>query len=85
MFLFEDDFVMKKTKLRGVTYLTVSFYSGKRDILQRVGDLIASDTTNVDKVTSESSLGLDIAIEKPSEYCCVPEGGESQNERDNRG
>ena len=37
MFLFENDFRASTKTIRGVRYITVSFYSGDKDIFQKVG------------------------------------------------
>ena len=67
MFLFENDFQINQTKIRGVVYHTVSFYSGDKDIFQKVGELIDESfrTANVDKITNDSSSDSDIAIDEP--------------------
>ena len=53
---------MNKTKIRGVNYITVSFYSGEKDIFQKVGTLIADSfhSSNVPCVTSGSLSALDM-------------------------
>ncbi len=43
MFLFENDFRASTKTIRGVRYITVSFYGGDKDIFQKVGSLITSD------------------------------------------
>ena len=62
MFLFEKDCVMNKTTIRGVNYITVSFYSGDKSIFQKVEDLIngACHSSIVPGVTSESLSDLDM-------------------------
>ena len=40
MFLFEGDQLRHETVIRGVKYVTVSHYSGERDIFEVIGDLI---------------------------------------------
>ena len=37
MFLFENDFRASTKTIRGVRYITVSFYSGDKDIFQKGG------------------------------------------------
>ena len=43
MFLFENDFRASTKTIRGVRYITVSFYGGDKDIFQKVGGLIKRD------------------------------------------
>ena len=82
MFLFEDDFTMRKTVSRGVTYITVGFFSGSKDIFQKIEELIRSDfeTTNVDEIQSENLCSSGIAIAEDLEYCVQSEGGEEHDE-----
>ncbi len=67
MFLFEGDFQINQTTIRGVVYQTTSFYSGDKDIFQKVGELIDESfrTANVDNITNDSSSDSDIAIDEP--------------------
>ena len=67
MFLFEGDFLINQTVIRGVVYQTTSFYSGYKDIFQKVGELIDESfrTANVDNITNDSSSDSDIAIDEP--------------------
>ena len=65
MYLFEDDYIANATTIRGIRYITVSFYGGgERDIFQKIGDLITGSlsSSNVHGDPTESSLDLDIAI-----------------------
>ena len=64
MFLFKGDFRVNSTTIRGVQYVTFSFYDGDKDLFQKVGDLISESfqSAKPDELTNESSLGLDIAI-----------------------
>lgn len=39
MFLFENDFRASAKTIRGVRYITVSFYGGDKDIFDKVGTL----------------------------------------------
>ena len=66
MFLFENDFIINKRKLHGVRYTTVSFYSGDRDIFQKVGDLIAASfaSSNMGDLPKESLVDSGIAIDE---------------------
>ena len=64
MFLFENDFRASTKTIRGVRYITVSFYSGDKDICQKVGGLIKSDfsTTKIAEITKEPLVDDGIAI-----------------------
>lgn len=66
MFLFENDFIINKTKINGARYFTVSFYSGRRDIFQKVGDLISESfaSANTDNLPNESLVDSGIAIDE---------------------
>ena len=65
MFLFENDFRVNLTVIRGIVYQTYSHYSGDKDIFQKVGELIdeSFQAANVDNLTNDSSSDLDIAID----------------------
>ena len=62
MFLFKDDFIMNKTKIGGINYITVSFYQGDRSIFQKVGNLISESyhSSIVPGVTPKSLSALDM-------------------------
>lgn len=64
MFLFENDFRANTKTIHGVRYITVSFYSGDKDIFQKVGNLITSDfsSTKIDEITKDSLVDDGIAI-----------------------
>ena len=64
MFLFENDFWASTKTIRGVRYITVSFYGGDKDIFQKVGGLITSDfsTSKIAEVTNDSLVDDGIAI-----------------------
>lgn len=64
MFLFENDFRASTKTIHGVRYITVSFYSGDKDIFDKVGALIKNDfsTTITNKITNDSSVDHGIAI-----------------------
>ena len=65
MFLFEGDQLRHETVIRGVKYVTVSHYSGGRDIFEVIGDLITDSfcSSEIHKFTKESSVDLDIDME----------------------
>ena len=64
MFLFENDFRASTKTIRGVRYITVSFYGGDKDSLQKAGGLIKSDfsTTKIAEITKESLVDDGIAF-----------------------
>lgn len=64
MFLFENDFRASTKTIRGVRYITVSFYGGDKDIFQKVGNLITNDfsTTKIAEITKDSLVDDGIAI-----------------------
>ena len=64
MFLFENAFRASTKTIRGVRYITVSFYGGDKDIFQKVGGLIKGDfsTTKIAEITKESLVDDVIAI-----------------------
>ena len=66
MFLFENDFTATVTTIRGVRYITISFYEGDKDIFQKIGGLITQSfqSDEIDEITNESLLDSDIAIDE---------------------
>ena len=64
MFLFENDFRASAKTIRGVRYITVSFYGGDKDIFDKVGTLIKSDFSNskTDEITNDFSVDHGIGI-----------------------
>lgn len=71
MFLFENDFRASTKTIRGVRCIAVSFYSGDKDIFDKVGTLIKNDfsTTKTDEITNDSSVNNGIAIAQRFRYC----------------
>lgn len=63
MFLFENDFQAHTTTIHGVRYITFSFYSGNKDIFQKVGQLI-TDSVILDKTGSDSLSNPDMAFDE---------------------
>ena len=65
MFLFEGDQLRHETVIRGVKYVTVSHYSGERDIFEVIGNLITDSfcSSEIQKLTKESSVNLDMDME----------------------
>ncbi len=66
MFLFENSMVAHSQTIRGVRYITASYYGGSKDIFQKVGDLITSSLTTSDptKITKGSLVGSGMASDK---------------------
>ena len=66
MFLFQNDFTATTTTIRGVRYITISFYEGDKDIFQKIGGLITHSfqSDEIDEITNESLVDSDIAIDE---------------------
>ena len=65
MFLFENDFQAHTTTIRGVRYITFSFYSGDKSIFQKVGQLI-TDSVLLDKDEADSLSNPDMDSDEDS-------------------
>lgn len=63
MFLFENSIIAHSQTIRGVRYITASFYGGSRDVFQKMEDLITSSLTSSipPKVTNGSLVGSGMA------------------------
>ncbi len=66
MFLFENSMVAHGRTIRGVRYITASYYGGSEDVFQKMGDLITTSLTSSDpaNVTKESLLVSGMASDK---------------------
>ncbi len=66
MFLFENSMVAHSRTIRGVRYITASYYGGSKDVFQKMGDLITSSLTPSDttKITKESLVSSGMASDK---------------------
>lgn len=64
MFLFENSMIAHSQTIRGVRYLTVSFYGGDKDVFQKMGDLITTSPTSSipPNVTNESLVDSGMAL-----------------------
>ena len=64
MFLYEGDCLKNVTVIHGVRYVTVSHYGGDVEIRNKMAELIKRDfrSSELDKLTNETSVGLDMAI-----------------------
>lgn len=65
MFLYEGDCLKNVTVIRGVRYVTVSHYSGNKDVCGKLGELLtdAFRACDLHEVTNASSSDVDIAID----------------------
>lgn len=64
MFLFENSMIAHSQTIRGVRYITASYYGGSRDVFQKMEDLITSSLTSSipPKVTNKSLVGPGMAL-----------------------
>lgn len=71
MFLYEGDCLKNITEIRGIRYVTVSHYSGDTVIQNKMAELIKRDfhPSELNNLTNESSVGLDMAISAQGGYC----------------
>jgi hypothetical protein len=71
MFLYEGDCLKNITEIRGIRYVTVSHYSGDTVIQNKMAELIKRDfhPSELNNLTNESSVGLDMAISAQDGYC----------------
>ena len=63
---FKDDFRAKTTTIKGVNYITVSFFDGDKLLFDKIGDLIVQSfhTIKGDEIPNENILKNSVAIEK---------------------
>ena len=80
MFLYEGDCLKNITEIRGIRYVTVSHYSGDTVIQNKMAELIKRDfhPSELNNLTNESSVGLDMAISAQVGYC-VSETNEKED------
>ena len=80
MFLYEGDCLKNVTVIHGVRYVTVSHYGGDVEIRNKMAELIKRDfrSSELDKLTNETSVGLDMAISAQDGYC-VSETNEKED------
>ena len=71
MFLYEGDCLKNVTVIHGVRYVTVSHYGGDVEIRNKMAELRKRDfrSSELDKLTNETSVGLDMAIPDRRGYC----------------
>ena len=67
LFLYEGDSQKHSKMIGNVRYVTVSHYSGDKNIFEKVGELITRDfhSAEPDKVTNEISVGLSTGEKSP--------------------
>lgn len=65
MFLFKGDFRVNTTTIRGVQYVTFSFYNGDKNLFEKMGQLISDsfEAAKPDELTKEFLLSSGIASE----------------------
>ena len=65
MFLYEGDCLKNMTVIRGVRYVTVSHYSGDKEVCDKLGELLTDAFCSYDlhEVTNASSSDVNIAID----------------------
>ena len=80
LFLYEGDSQKHSKMIGNVRYVTVSHYSGNKNIFEKVGELITRDfrSDEPDKVTNEISVGLSMDISDGNGYC-VSEQNEEED------
>ncbi len=66
MFLFENSMIAHSRAIRGVRYITASYYGGSKNVFQKMGDLITTSLTSSDlaNVTKESLLVSGMASDR---------------------
>ncbi len=66
MFLFESSMVAHSRTIRGVRYITASYYGGSKDVFQKMGDLITTSLTSSDpaNVAKESLVVSGMALDR---------------------
>ena len=63
MFLFENSMIAHSQTIRGVRYITASYYGGSRDVFQKMGELITTSSIPP-KVTNGSLVGSGMALDE---------------------
>lgn len=66
MFLFENSMIAHSQTIRGVRYITASYYGGSKDVFHKMGELITTSLPSSipAKVAKESLVGSGIALDK---------------------
>jgi hypothetical protein len=64
--LFKDDFRAKSTMIRGINYVTVSFFDGDKLLFDKIGDLIEQSfhAMNGEVIPNENILENNVAMEE---------------------
>ena len=63
MFISKDGLIAHSQTIRGVRYITASYYGGNKDVFQKLKGLILSSSDPV-KNTRDSLVGSDIALDE---------------------
>ncbi len=63
---FKDDFRAKSTTIRGINYVTVSFFDGDKLLFDKIGDLIEQSfhAMKGEELPNENILENNVAIEE---------------------
>jgi len=63
---FKDDFRAKTSTIKGVNYLTVSFFDGDKILFDKIGDLIIESfhAMKGEGITNENILENNVAIDE---------------------
>ena len=63
---FKDDFRAKSTTIRGINYVTVSFFDGDKLLFDKIGDLIVESfhAMKGEEIPNENILKNNVAIEE---------------------
>jgi hypothetical protein len=63
---FKDDFRAKSTTIRGINYVTVSFFDGDKLLFDKIGDLIEQSFYAIkgEGIPNENILENNVAIEE---------------------
>lgn len=66
MFLFENSMIAHSQTIRGVRYITASYYGGSRDVFQKMGELVTTSLSSSipPKVTNRSLVGSGMASDE---------------------
>lgn len=63
---FKDQVRLRSTMIKGVQYITVSFFDGDKPLFDKIGELILQSfhATNGDEVPNENILENSVAMEE---------------------
>ena len=63
MFISKDGLIAHSQTIRGVRYITASYYGGTKDVFQKLKSLILTSSNPV-KNAEDSLVGSDIALDE---------------------